>query len=169
MQRDGDTSGVDESFVPGPSGGRGGSRQGSECPARVLAEALSKIAPSNESDTQSILGIHRIIFFFLIIRIDLISYIRFLSIESWLWNTNRLYCLQNEQYVRYYITRTIDTDINWALEWTLVNWYYPVSQTCKNPPSLHVLVPPLMISNSWSSFKPGFRSLMYFPIIDSHC
>ena len=58
MQRDGDTSGVDESFVSGPSGGRGGSRQGSECPARVLAEALSKIAPSNESDTQSILGIH---------------------------------------------------------------------------------------------------------------
>lgn len=57
-ERDGDTSGVDESFVSGPSGGRGGSRQGSECPARVLAEALSKIAPSNESDTQSILDNH---------------------------------------------------------------------------------------------------------------
>ena len=47
---------MDESLVSGPSGGRGNRGQGSECPARVLAEALSKIAPSNESDTQSILG-----------------------------------------------------------------------------------------------------------------
>jgi len=57
-ERDGDTSGMDESLVSGPSGGRGNRGQGSECPARVLAEALSKIAPSNESDTQSILDNH---------------------------------------------------------------------------------------------------------------
>jgi hypothetical protein len=31
-------------------------KPGSECSARVLAEALSKIASSNEADTQSILG-----------------------------------------------------------------------------------------------------------------
>lgn len=35
-------------------------RPGSECSARVLAEALSKIAPSNEADTQSILGKFRL-------------------------------------------------------------------------------------------------------------
>ena len=48
---------MDESFVGVPPGARG-SRQGSECPARVLADALSKIALSNEADTQSILGIY---------------------------------------------------------------------------------------------------------------
>lgn len=53
-ERDTDASGMDESF--GPSGGPRGNRPGSECSARVLAEALSKIAPSNEADTQSILG-----------------------------------------------------------------------------------------------------------------
>lgn len=52
MQRDSETSGLDE---PCPQGAR---RPGSECSARVLAEALSKIAPSNEADTQSILGNH---------------------------------------------------------------------------------------------------------------
>lgn len=53
-ERDSEASGLDESF--GPSGGPRGNRPGSECSARVLAEALSKIAPSNEADTQSILG-----------------------------------------------------------------------------------------------------------------
>ncbi len=39
-----------------PHGPQRLNRPGSECSARVLAEALSKIAPSNEADTQSILG-----------------------------------------------------------------------------------------------------------------
>ena len=50
-QRDSEASGLDE---PCQQGAR--LRPGSECSARVLAEALSKIAPSNEADTQSILG-----------------------------------------------------------------------------------------------------------------
>ncbi|KAI9552938.1 hypothetical protein GHT06_020823 [Daphnia sinensis] len=52
-ERDSEASGLDE---PCPQGAR--LRPGSECSARVLAEALSKIAPSNEADTQSILDNH---------------------------------------------------------------------------------------------------------------
>lgn len=51
MQRDSEASGLDEPYQQGAR-----IRPGSECSARVLAEALSKIAPSNEADTQSILG-----------------------------------------------------------------------------------------------------------------
>ncbi len=51
FQRDSEASGMDE-----PHGPQRLNRPGSECSARVLAEALSKIAPSNEADTQSILG-----------------------------------------------------------------------------------------------------------------
>ena len=51
-QRDSEASGLDEPTCP--QGAR--LRPGSECSARVLAEALSKIASSNEADTQSILG-----------------------------------------------------------------------------------------------------------------
>lgn len=51
IQRDSEASGLDE---PCPPGAR--LKPGSECSARVLAEALSKIASSNEADTQSILG-----------------------------------------------------------------------------------------------------------------
>jgi hypothetical protein len=51
IQRDSEASGLDE---PCPQGAR--FKPGSECSARVLAEALSKIASSNEADTQSILG-----------------------------------------------------------------------------------------------------------------
>lgn len=54
LQRESEASGLDESF--GPSGVPRVNRPGSECSARVLADALSKIALSNEADTQSILG-----------------------------------------------------------------------------------------------------------------
>ncbi|XP_046656056.1 axin-like isoform X2 [Daphnia pulicaria] len=52
-ERDSEASGLDE---PCPQGAR--FKPGSECSARVLAEALSKIASSNEADTQSILDNH---------------------------------------------------------------------------------------------------------------
>ena len=54
LQRESEASGLDESF--GPSGAPRVNRPGSECSARVLVDALSKIALSNEADTQSILG-----------------------------------------------------------------------------------------------------------------
>ena len=54
-QKDSEASGIDEPC--GPPGARS-NRPGSECSARVLADALSKIALSNEADTQSILDNH---------------------------------------------------------------------------------------------------------------
>ena len=53
QQRDGDTSGMEDSIGPPPARGF---RQGPECTARDLADALAKIATSIEPDTQSILG-----------------------------------------------------------------------------------------------------------------